>query len=159
MINALPEAVKSPGTTALWEQSLESIATGKVSMDDFIASQQRFLKRLVAFERDNTSGMKIKASAKYLCPSCNHAVRCIKGKKGFFWACGNRECKYTAPDSRGKPGKKRNSVTSKVPCPECGKPLRQIAGKKGKFWGCSGFKDGCKFTTQDKGGKPVLLES
>ena len=26
LINALPEAVKSPGTTALWEQSLESIA-------------------------------------------------------------------------------------------------------------------------------------
>ncbi len=156
LINALPEAVKSPGTTAMWEQSLESIATGKVSMDDFIASQKRFLQRLVTFELGNTNSMNIKATAKHLCPTCNHALRRIKGKKGFFWVCSDHSCKYTAPDSRGKPGKKRKVITSKLPCPQCGKLLRQIAGKKGKFWGCSGFKEGCKFTAQDKSGKPIL---
>lgn len=167
LINALPEAVKSPGTTALWEQSLESIATGKVSMDDFIASQKRFLQRLVTFELENNSRMNIKATAKHLCPSCNSALRRIKGKKGFFWVCSDRSCKYTAPDSRGKPGKKRKArktfasknvskKTSNTPCPQCGKQLRQITGKNGKFWGCSGYKDGCRFTAQDKAGKPVL---
>lgn len=156
LINALPEAVKSPGTTAMWEQSLESIATGKVSMDDFIASQKRFLQRLVKFESDNTSGMNIKATAKHLCPTCNHALRRIKGKKGFFWVCSDNDCKYTAPDTRGKPGKKRKVVTSSIPCPECGKQLRQITGNKGKFWGCTGYSDGCKFTAQDNTGKPVL---
>ena len=156
LINALPEAVKSPGTTAMWEQSLESIASGKVSMDDFIASQKRFLQRLVTFELENSSNMKFKATAKHLCPTCNHALRRIKGKKGFFWVCSDRSCQYTAPDSRGKPGRKRNAVVSKLPCPQCGKQLRQISGKKGKFWGCSGFKEGCKFTAQDKAGKPVI---
>ena len=156
LIAALPEAVKSPGTTAMWEQSLESIATGKVSMDDFIASQKRFLQRLVTFEIDNSSSMNIKANAKHLCPTCNNGLRRIKGKKGFFWVCSDRECKYTAPDSRGKPGKKRKVITSKIPCPQCGEKLRQIAGKKGKFWGCSGYKEGCKFTAQDKDGKPTL---
>lgn len=77
LINALPEAVKSPRTTAMWEQSLESIATGKVSMDDFIVSQKRFLQRLVTFELGNTSNMNIKATAKHLCPTCNHALRRI----------------------------------------------------------------------------------
>jgi len=156
LINALPEAVKSPGTTALWEQSLESIATGKVSMDDFIAAQKRFLQRLISFELENNSRMNIKATAKHLCPNCNHALRRIKGKKGFFWVCSDRECKYTAPDNRGKPGKKHKAVISDIPCPECGKQLRQITGKKGKFWGCSGYKDGCKFTAQDKADKPVI---
>ena len=156
LITALPEAVKSPGTTAMWEQSLESIATGKVSMDDFIASQKRFLKRIVKFESDNTAKMNIQASAKHLCPTCNSALRRIKGKKGFFWGCSDRECKYTAPDSRGKPGKKRKAVTSDIACPECAKQLRQISGKKGKFWGCSGYRDGCKFTAQDKDGKPNI---
>ncbi|WP_299874151.1 DNA topoisomerase 3 [uncultured Cocleimonas sp.] len=156
LISALPEAVKSPGTTAMWEQSLESIATGKVSMDDFIASQKNFLQRLVKFEIDNTSSMNIKATAKHLCPTCNQALRRIKGKKGFFWACSENDCKYTTPDNRGKPGKKRKVVASNIPCPECGKPLRQITGKKGKFWGCSGYSDGCKFSAEDKTGKPVL---
>ncbi len=156
LINALPEAVKSPGTTALWEQSLESIAIGKVSMDDFIASQKRFLQRLVTFERGNTNSMNIKATAKQLCPECNHALRRIKGKKAFFWVCSDHSCKYTAPDSRGKPGKKRRSVVSKTPCPKCGKQLRLIAGKKGKFWGCSGYKEGCEFTAQNKSGKPYF---
>ena len=157
LINALPEVVKSPGTTALWEQSLESISTGKISIDDFIASQKRFLQRLVEFEKGNTNSMNIKATAKHPCPICNNALRRIKGKKGFFWICSNQECKHTAPDSRGKPGRKHKTIVSKLPCPQCGKQLRQIVGKKGKFWGCSAYKEGCKFTAQDKAGKPVIM--
>jgi DNA topoisomerase-1 len=40
-------------------------------------------------------------------------------------------------------------------CPQCGKALRRIKGKKGWFWGCTGFKDGCKFTQEDREGQPV----
>ena len=157
LINALPEAVKSPGTTAMWEQSLEMIAEGEVSMDDFIHSQRNWIGKVVEYEQNNTSNMAIKATAKYQCPSCNDVLRRIKGSNGFFWACGsNRECKYTAPDSRGKPGKKKVAVVSNYDCPKCAKKLRQLKGSKGKFWGCTGFKEGCKFTAQDKGGKPVF---
>ena len=100
--------------------------------------------------------MNIKATAKHLCPTCNHALRRIKGKKGFFWVCSESDCKYTAPDNRGKPGKKRKLVTSSIPCPECGKSLRQITGKKDKFWSCFAYIDGCKLIAQDMAGKPVL---
>ncbi len=156
LINALPEAVKSPGTTAMWEQSLEMIADGKVSMQDFIHSQKGWIEKIVAHEVSNTSGMAIKATAKHQCSSCNDVLRRIKGRNGFFWVCSNEECKYTAPDSHGKPGKKKAAVASKHSCPECTKMLRQLSGSKGKFWGCSGYKDGCKFTAQDKVGKPVV---
>ena len=156
LINALPEAVKSPGTTAMWEQSLEMIVEGKVTMDDFIKSQKNWIGKIVDYEINNTNSMAIKATAKHQCPECNDVLRRIKGSKGFFWGCGNRECKYTAPDSRGKPGKKKKVVTSNYECPECKNKLRQLSGTKGKFWGCSGYRDGCKFTAQDKSGKPVF---
>jgi len=156
LINALPEAVKSPGTTAMWEQSLDLIAEGQVTMDQFIDSQRDWIKTIVQYEVANTGTMAIKATAKHQCPECNDVLRRIKGKKGFFWGCSNRECKYTAPDSRGKPGKRKKAVASNYDCPKCSKKLRQLSGSKGKFWGCSGYRDGCKFTAQDKAGKPVL---
>ena len=40
------------------------------------------------------------------------------------------------------------------PCPECKEPLRRIKGKKGFFWGCTGYQEGCKFSCEDKAGKP-----
>jgi len=39
-------------------------------------------------------------------------------------------------------------------CPRCTKPLRKFKGAKGAFWSCTGRDDGCKFTTDDKKGKP-----
>lgn len=156
LINALPEAVKSPGTTAMWEQSLEMIAEGTVSMNQFIESQRDWISKIVDYEIKNTGSMAIKATAKYNCPECNDVLRRIKGSNGFFWGCSNRECKYTAPDSRGKPGKRKKVVTSNIRCPECGKQLRQLSGNKGKFWGCSGYQNGCKFTAQDKAGRPLF---
>ena len=156
LINALPEAVKSPGTTAMWEQSLDLIAEGEVTMDQFIDSQREWIKSVVQYEVANTGTMAIKATAKHQCPECNDVLRRIKGKKGFFWGCSNRECKYTAPDSRGKPGKRKKAVASNYDCPECSKKLRQLKGAKGKFWGCSGYQEGCKFTAQDKSGVPQL---
>ena len=156
LINALPEAVKSPGTTAMWEQSLDLIAEGEVSMDQFIDSQRDWIKTIVQYEVANTGTMAIKATAKHQCPECNDVLRRIKGKYGFFWGCGSRECKFTAPDSRGKPGKPKTAVASNYDCPLCSKKLRQLSGKKGKFWGCSGYRNGCKFIAQDKAGKPVF---
>ena len=43
-------------------------------------------------------------------------------------------------------------------CPLCTKPLRRMKGSKGHFWSCTGYSDGCKFTAEDKAGKPVLTK-
>lgn len=53
---------------------------------------------------------------------------------------------------------KKNGIGIKVdtrPCPSCQKPLRRIKGTKGFFWGCTGYSGGCKFSCEDKSGKPV----
>jgi DNA topoisomerase-3 len=60
-------------------------------------------------------------------------------------------------------GVKEHGLDIKVdlhPCPTCAKPLARIK-KKGKnefFWCCSGYTDGCKYSCEDKAGKPVLKE-
>ena len=40
-------------------------------------------------------------------------------------------------------------------CPTCQKNLRRIKGKKGFFWGCTGYSNGCKYSCDDKDGKPA----
>lgn len=43
------------------------------------------------------------------------------------------------------------------PCPSCSKPLLRLR-KKGTqdfFWGCSAYAEGCKYSCEDKAGKPV----
>jgi len=55
---------------------------------------------------------------------------------------------------------KREGIGIKVdrpPCPACGKPLHRVK-KKDKdeyFWGCSGYAEGCRYSCDDKDGKPV----
>lgn len=43
-------------------------------------------------------------------------------------------------------------------CPTCRRPLRRMKGSKGQFWSCTGYAEGCKFTADDKAGKPVLAK-
>jgi DNA topoisomerase-3 len=57
---------------------------------------------------------------------------------------------------------KKNGIALKIeihPCPQCKKPLRRIKGNKGFFWGCTAYAEGCKFSAEDKDGKPVTKEA
>ncbi len=56
---------------------------------------------------------------------------------------------------------KENGLSIKTdapPCPTCQRPLRRMKGSKGHFWSCTGYSEGCKFTAEDKAGKPVLTK-
>ncbi len=93
-------------------------------------------------------------STEHLCPKCGHGLNRIKGSKGFFWGCSNFKsggCDYITDDKKGQPAQAYD-------CPECGKRLRQGTrnNSKEQNWFCSGYKDGCKFNTDDKDGKPIF---
>lgn len=45
------------------------------------------------------------------------------------------------------------------PCPLCKRALRRIQMKDKAFWGCTGYADGCKYSCEDKAGKPVPREA
>ncbi|MCK5902908.1 MAG: DNA topoisomerase III [Cocleimonas sp.] len=108
LIQALPEAVKSTGTTALWEQSLDGIVEGKVSPKGFLIQQQEWLTELIAQELQSPPlTINVETSSDkpiHYCPQCNKALHRRKGKNGFFWGCtGYPQCTLTRNDQRGKP--------------------------------------------------------
>ncbi|EPN9383772.1 DNA topoisomerase [Cronobacter malonaticus] len=47
LIDVLPEALKDPGTTALWEQMLDDIAAGKMGLEAFMAQQEQNVMALI----------------------------------------------------------------------------------------------------------------
>lgn len=47
LIAALPETLTSPGMTALWEQALDDISQGKMSLAVFMQKQLQWTRHLV----------------------------------------------------------------------------------------------------------------
>lgn len=47
LVDAVPEAIADPGTTAIWEQALERIAAGELSLEAFLEQQSAWVRQLV----------------------------------------------------------------------------------------------------------------
>ncbi|HZZ03536.1 DNA topoisomerase 3 [Paraburkholderia sp.] len=111
MIDALPEVVKSPVLTALYERMLMSIEQGNSDVDDFIAKQEAFIREQVV--KANSGSVKIagakeavKVSEIHKCMACGKGLCRRAGKKPgtSFWSCsGYPTCTQTYPDVKGKP--------------------------------------------------------
>ncbi len=43
LIDAVPSAIADPGTTAVWEQALDMIETGQLTLDTFIEKQSAWV--------------------------------------------------------------------------------------------------------------------
>jgi len=121
LVDALPEAVKSPVLTALYERLLKAIEQGEKSLNEFVTHQETFVREEVTKAAEGSvtissiqptaNSMTYKKSqskeSKYKCRACGSALirRPNKQKKGTFWfGCSNYPtCKQTYPDSKGKP--------------------------------------------------------
>lgn len=120
LIDALPDPVKDPATTALWEQALEEIAQGRGSLDVFLERQAAWVGQLVTGARAD-GAMRLQASPEAAravagtraCPSCGKPMRKRSGSRGEFWGCtGFPACKETAPveasNAPSKPSRSRS---------------------------------------------------
>lgn len=89
LIDALPAALTSPGMTALWEQALDEIAHGQMSLETFMARQVHWTGHLV--EKGKVQTVKFTAPPSPPCPACGGAMRHSASKKsnGAFWGCIN----------------------------------------------------------------------
>ena len=97
----LPDKIIFPDVTARWENDLDAISNGSMSVEDFSAQQEGYVRELLANAKTSTI-----APPKNIvkCPKCSKAMVRRKGANGFFWACsGYPECKTTFPDKNGKP--------------------------------------------------------
>lgn len=160
LIDAVPDAVKDPATTAIWEQHLDAIAQGTGALDAFVQGQSNHLSQLIDTLRQNAP-TELPAKAGPPCPTCGKALRlrqakkAKKGTRGKFWGCsGYPDCNTTLPDDNGKPGIQAPSPKADAnhPCPECHKPMVTRKGSNGPFWGCSGYPT-CKHTQPVSGAK------
>lgn len=112
VIDALPEVVRSPVLTALYERMLKGIEQGTSTLDAFIEKQEAFIRDQVIKANDGAvsiAGAKEKAPVSKLhkCGACSHGMsrREVAKKKGsFWWGCSNfPTCKMSYPDLKGKP--------------------------------------------------------
>lgn len=137
--------------TRQMESELDKIAKGTAGYAAVIRSLDERLDRELAM-------MQVTATPAHPCPSCGKPLRRIDGAKGPFWSCTDRAaCNVTMNDEKGKPVPRKQPEVSKFACLACGKPLihRVKTGRGGfDFFGCSGFKDGCKTSYPNQGGKP-----
>jgi len=96
LIDAVPAAIADPGTTAVWEQALDMIEAGALTLDTFIEKQSAWLVQLVQQYRGAALAMKLPPSP--ACPQCGAPMRQRTGKSGAFWSCSRYpDCKGTQP--------------------------------------------------------------
>lgn len=116
IIDLLPEVVKNPATTALWEQTLDDISTGESSLDDFIYDQvdalEAMLEQLAELKE---SGAALKSIPTKTCPACGKPMVQRNGKNGLFWGCsGYPECRAVdnISNKSAKKAKKQKKATT-----------------------------------------------
>ena len=96
LIEAVPTAVADPGMTAIWEQALDEIEAGRLTLDAFVAKQANWIAQLVADCGGLILALPVEAGP--TCPICNTSMRRRKGKSGPFWSCSHYpDCKGTVP--------------------------------------------------------------
>lgn len=164
-LDLLPENIKSPALTALYERQLKEIVHGNGTVDNFIRDQSTFIASQI-----DTIKQVMPTEYTFNCPTCEVGkIRRKKSAKGFFWGCSQYQsgCKTSFTDVDGKPDMTTKAVVSTpvtadgYNCPVCKKGnMRRVAKKDGKtfFWSCSAWRDGCKSTLSDKEGKPDLKQ-
>ena len=101
LVDALPDEMTYPDSTAIWEDRLHSMSEGDGTLDDFLKAQIDFTKTLC----DKAFDVKMEVQGDYVCPRCGKGVLVQrKGKNGVFWGCSNYpRCRLTTDDKDGKP--------------------------------------------------------
>ena len=106
LIDAIPQAIADPGMTAVWEQALESIEKGQLTMEAFIAKQSAWITQLI--QQYAGASLAIQAPETPKCPLCGSTTRKRSGKNGEFYSCTQYPiCSGTLPVSGGKSSKRK----------------------------------------------------
>ncbi len=118
LVDALPESLLYPDSTAQWEERLAKMSDGNESIDAFLKDQTRFIVDIVEYVRQ-----RVEKTARVPMP------RTEQSGKGS-----GTQRKTSTAQSTGRT------------CPKCktGELLLR-SGKFGEFYGCSGFPT-CKYT-------------
>ncbi|OCG64097.1 hypothetical protein A9G48_04010 [Gilliamella sp. wkB18] len=86
LIDTLPDIVKHPGMTALWEQALKEIELGQQSLDVFMDKQSQYIQIVINEASKQTVNIAQASDAKK-CPSCGASMIKRKNEHGTFLGC------------------------------------------------------------------------
>ena len=148
LIDALPDEMTYPDSTALWENILHRMAEGSENLAVFLEQQAQFTSTLCNIAKEQSMPLK----EGHVCPQCGQGVlQQRNGRNGAFWGCSRYpECRGAYDDDQGKPKTPEHS------CPRCRQgSLLLRKGKNGDFWGCTRFP-ACRATWDDDQGKPRM---
>lgn len=113
LLELVPSDLKSPELTAIWEQKLSQIASGKLSEQKFTAEMRDYAKKAVLEIKQNDRKFKHDNITSQKCPDCGKLMLKVKGKRGTMLVCQDRECGHRESLSR----------TTNARCPNCHKKL------------------------------------
>ena len=101
LVDALPDEMTYPDSTAIWEDHLHSMAEGDGTLEEFLKAQIAFTRLLC----EKALGASMKVEGEYPCPRCRRGILVRRhGKKGDFWGCTNYpRCRMSCDDKDGKP--------------------------------------------------------
>jgi len=103
-IAALPAVATDAGFTGLTEQTLDSVASGAMQPEVFIAKTVELVTTLV--RNAQQAPLNLPPPVRHQCPKCKPGtLRKRRGSNGPFWSCSEYEngCTATFDDYRGKP--------------------------------------------------------
>ncbi|CAK0768758.1 DNA topoisomerase III [Gammaproteobacteria bacterium] len=88
LVDALPEAVKDPATTALWEQGLDEIARGEATLEPFLERQARWVGEMVALVKTGQMPVGLASLAKRVAVSAPVTTTRNSAKPTRKWSRG-----------------------------------------------------------------------
>ncbi|WP_066302097.1 DNA topoisomerase III [Bacillus sp. FJAT-29937] len=126
LLDLVPEELRSPATTAEWEQKLELIAKGKLKKEVFINEMKEHTKEIVSEIKDSNKKYKHDNISTKSCPDCGKPMLEVNGKKGKMLVCQDRECGH----------RKNVSRITNARCPKCKKKLELRGEGDGQIFVC-----------------------
>ena len=101
LIDALPEELTYPDSTALWENILQQMAEGSQSLEEFLRRQAEYTVEICA----QATGLRFALKGDYPCQRCGKGVlQPRNGKNGKFWGCSQYPaCRNSCNDKDGAP--------------------------------------------------------
>ncbi|WP_455233598.1 DNA topoisomerase [Geopseudomonas aromaticivorans] len=158
LITALPDALKDPGLTAVWEDYMDEVRHGRADFNQVMRAIEGVITRHtqtlaaagVSEARKASGDGQARAlehnGHKAACPLCQSPMSFGPGKFGPYWRCTADGCKGSLKaDANGKPAAPK-VVQEGETCPKCNKhKLVLRKGSKGDFWSCGGYPK-CRHT-------------
>ncbi|MFF2797228.1 DNA topoisomerase III [Lysinibacillus xylanilyticus] len=132
LLDLVPEELRSPATTAEWEQKLELISKGKLKKEVFINEMKKHTQEIVAEIKGSDKKYKHDNISTKSCPDCGKPMLEVNGKKGKMLVCQDRDCGH----------RKNVSRVTNARCPQCKKKLELRGEGDGQIFVCKcGYRE------------------